>query len=90
MVPTDPQLSEVIRGYEAALLPLALRLRGRDGADLDDLLQEGRISIWAAVRRGRVPNLDVAFHRMQDWVRHIRLQNPAPYEDMLELGELDR
>jgi hypothetical protein len=87
---TDPQLSEVIRGYEKQLLPLALRLRGRDGADLDDLLQEGRISIWAAVRRDRVPSLDVAFKRMQNWVRHIQLQNPAAYEDMLELGELDR
>lgn len=87
---TDPQLSEAIRGYEKQLLPLALRLRGRDGADLDDLMQEGYISIWAALRRGRVPNLDVAFKRMQNWVRHIQLQNPAAYEDMLELGELDR
>ena len=79
----DPQLSEAIKGYEAALLPLALRLAGRDGAELDDLLQEGRISVWQALERGVVPSMYVASKRMLMWVRHLRPQSPAPYEDML-------
>ena len=81
---SDPQLSETIKGYEAALVPLALRLVGRDGADLDDLIQEGRISIWQALKRGVTPSLDIAFKRMQMWVRHLRPQNPADYMDMEE------
>lgn len=84
---TDPQLSEAIKGYEAALLPLALRLVGRDGADLDDLIQEGRISVWQALKLDKVPSLDIAFKRMLMWVRTLRPQNPAPYQDMEEYVE---
>lgn len=84
---TDPLLSEAIRGYEAALLPLALRLRGRDGAEVDDLMQEGRLSVWVALQNGRTPSLDIAFKRMQMWVRTLRPQNPAPYDEMLELPD---
>lgn len=79
---TDPQLSEAIKGYEAALLPLALRLAGRDGAEVDDLMQEGRISIWQALMAGAVPSLAIAFKRMLMWIRTLRPQNPAPYEEI--------
>ncbi len=80
---TDPALSTEIAEYEGELLRLALRLRGRDGADLDDLLQEGRISVWAALVNDKPVSLTVAFKRMLLWVRHLRPQNPAPYSDML-------
>lgn len=79
---TDPALSEAIKGYEAALLPLALRLAGRDGAEVDDLMQEGRISIWQALKQGIEPSLAVAFKRMLMWIRTLRPQNPAPYEEI--------
>lgn len=82
MTLADPALSEAIKGYEAALLPLALRLAGRDGAEVDDLLQEGRISVWQALRQGLEPNLTIAFKRMLMWVRTLRPQNPAPYEEI--------
>ena len=84
---SDPQLSEAIKGYEVALLPLALRLAGRDGAEVDDLMQEGYISIWQALKNGRTPSLVIAYKRMIDWVRHLRPQNPAPYADMEEYVE---
>jgi hypothetical protein len=81
----DPQLSEAIKSYEVALLPLALRLRGgRVGAEVDDLMQEGRMSIWHAIKNGKTPSLDIAFKRMQMWVRHLAPQNPADYVDMEE------
>lgn len=78
----DPQLSEAIKSYEAALLPMALRLAGRDGAEVDDLMQEGYISIWQALKNGVEPSLVVASKRMLMWVRTLRPQNPSPYEDM--------
>lgn len=82
---TDPQLSEVIKGYEAALLPLALRLAGRDGAEVDDLMQEGFISIWSALENGVTPSMGIAFKRMLAWIRYIRPHTPCAYTDMLEL-----
>lgn len=87
---TDPALSEAIKGYEAGLLPLALRLEGRDGADLDDLIQEGRISVWDALRKDVTPNLDIAFARMKMWVRHLRRQNPVPYAELVRLDDIER
>lgn len=84
---SDPQLSEMIRGYEAALLPLALRLAGRDGAEVDDLMQEGRLSVWDALRRGVEPSLVIAWKRMLMWVRYLRPQNPAPYEEIEGLDD---
>jgi hypothetical protein len=84
----DPQLSEAIKGYEAALLPLALRLAGRNGAEVDDLIQEGRISLWGPLAEGTTPSLDICFFRMKMWCRHLIPQNPGPYEEMdLLVGE---
>lgn len=79
---SDPKLSEMIATLEVALVPLARRLVGRNGAELDDLIQEGRISIWQALSRNVTPSSDVSYKRMLQWCRHLQPQNPAPYEDM--------
>lgn len=79
---SDPQLSEEIKSYEASLRPFALRLVGRDGAELDDLVQEGRISVWTALAQDLPPSMDIAYKRMLAWVRHLKPQNPIPYEDI--------
>lgn len=79
---TDPALSDAIRGYEAALLPFALRLAGRNGAEVDDLMQEGRLSLWGPLREGRLPSLEVCSLRMKQWVRHLQPQNPCPYQEL--------
>ena len=47
---------------------------GRNGAELDDLVQEGRLSIWQAVGRGVTPSRDIVIARMQDWVRYVGIQ----------------
>jgi DNA-directed RNA polymerase specialized sigma24 family protein len=83
---SDPALSEAIKGYETALLPFAQRLVGRDGAELDDLVQEGRISIWGALAKGVPPSMDTAFNRMRMWCRHLKPQNPVDY---LEIERAD-
>lgn len=85
---TDPELSDAIKGYEKALHPLAKRLEGRNGADYQDLIQEGRISLWGPLATGTVPSLEICFSRMKMWVRHLVPQNPGPYEEMdLVIGE---
>lgn len=84
----DPALSAAIKSYETSLLPLARRLEGRNGAEVDDLIQEGRLSLWGPLAEGRTPSLDICFMRMKMWVRHLIPQNPGPYEEMdLVVGE---
>ncbi len=82
---SDPMLSDQIKAYEKDLHPLALRLVGRDGAEYDDLMQEGYIAIWQCLIKGIVPSMTVVFGRMLNWIRHIRLQNPAAYYEILPL-----
>jgi DNA-directed RNA polymerase specialized sigma24 family protein len=86
---SDPALSEAIKGYEMSLMSLALRLVGREGAEVDDLMQEGRIVVWQALVRGLVPSMVLAYKRMISWVKYLRTQNPAPYEEMLSYEALE-
>ena len=79
---TDPKLSEQIQKYEEALRPFARRLVGRDGAEMDDRIQEGRISVWVALSKGVTPSMEMAYRRMLMWVRTLRPQNPTAYEEI--------
>jgi DNA-directed RNA polymerase specialized sigma24 family protein len=83
----DPQLSSAIEAQEAMLHPLAMRLRGRDGADYDDLMQEGRMSVWQDLLAGREPQEYFAWQRMLKWIRHIKIQNPKPYAELFQLTD---
>ena len=83
----EPQLSSAIEAQDAMLHPLAMRLQGRDGADYDDLMQEGRISVWRDIAAGREPQEYFAWQRMLSWLRHIKIQNPRPYADMLQVQD---
>lgn len=85
LVLLEPYLSSAIEAQDAMLHPLAMRLQGRDGADYDDLMQEGRISVWADIMAGREPQAVYAWQRMLKWLRHIKIQSPQPYSDMLQV-----
>lgn len=82
---SDPQLSAWIASYETTLLPIALKLRGVEGAEVDDLMQEGRIALWQCALAGVVPNIGIIYKRMLNWLRFIRTQTPGDYDDMLPL-----
>lgn len=82
---TDPHLSKLIKSYEPMMHPLARRLSGRDGAEYDDLMQEGRVAVWQAIENGKTPSTDIAYKRMLNWLRHLRPQNPSPYDEILVL-----
>lgn len=81
-------INGIIASYEGALTELARKYEGRNGTDLDDLVQEGRISIWMAVERGITPSLEVVEFRMRDVVRWHGRRNPVPYEQMLPIEGL--
>ena len=82
----DPELSDAIKSYAKALHPLAKRLEGRNGADYQDLIQEGYISLWGPLAEGFTPSLDICLLRMKMWVRHLASQNPGPYEEIARDG----
>lgn len=87
LVLLEPQLSSIIASYESMLRPLARRLTGRDGAEEDDLMQEGYLSVWADIMAGREPQEYFAWQRMLSWLRHIRIQNPKPYAELLQITD---
>lgn len=84
---TDPLLSAQIKSYEPMLHPLARRLSGRDGAEEDDLMQEGFIAVWQCIAAGKTPSKDICYKRMLNWLRHIRPQLPAPYDEIVALTD---
>lgn len=79
--------SAQIADYEDALHALARRLVGRNGAELDDLVQEGRIFVWQSLQREVFPSAEMIRNRMVDYVRWLGRQTPIPYEAMLPLDD---
>ncbi len=67
---TDDQ----IRAWLPAIEPMARQLSRVNGgvAEYDDLVQEGMISVWDALRRDREPSAQVIRFRMIDWVRYCK------------------
>lgn len=86
---TDAQVAS----YEAACEALARRFVGRNEAEFDDLVQEGRILVWLSLQRGIKPSSEMIANRMEDYVRWLgTLQgksrhDPVPYEAMLPLDD---
>lgn len=82
-------LNEAIAAEEPRLKRLAYRYVDRNGAELDDLVQEGRIAIWQSLERDVHPSNEFIENRMKMWIRHLGGQLPADYEDMLPLEALE-
>lgn len=56
------------------------------GAEYDDLVQEGLISVWQSLQRGVNPAL-VVENRMRDYLRYLGRQTPVSYEELLPLED---
>lgn len=80
--------SAEIARYERTLEGIARRYVGRNGAELDDLVQEGRIFVWQSLQRGIPPSAEMIGNRMVDYVRWLGRQTPIPYEAMLPIDDL--
>ena len=79
--------SEQVAAYEAACSALARKYVGRNGAEHDDLVQEGRIFVWQSLERGIPPSAEMIENRMRDYVRWLGRQTPIPYEALLPLED---
>lgn len=93
-----------VADYRPQVEDVARRLAGsraaRDvGAEYDDLVQEGLISVWQALQRGVTPSMEVVLDRMKSWMRLLARQTGRdipqplrpqhiPYEQLLPLDDL--
>ena len=81
--------SSEIAAYSDLVRNLAYYYTGWAGAELDDLEQEGRISVWQALANGVLPSERVIRGRMLNLVRYLRrirrYEISVDYETLLDL-----
>lgn len=83
-------LNDSVAEYHDLIRRIARRYVGFGTAELDDLMQEGRISIWRALEQGVTPSKVIIERRMIGWVRYCRrlIHNDAiAYEKFLPWDE---
>lgn len=78
-------MNERVSRYRGTCEALAKQFVGQNGAELDDLVQEGLLNVWLTLERGVTPSAGIIENRMRDWVRWLGRQTPIPYEQMLPL-----
>lgn len=76
-----------VAAYGDLVESLARKFVGRNGAEFDDLVQEGLISAWQALCRGVTPSPLVIEYRMRDWTTWLGRQSPVEYGQMLPLDD---
>jgi DNA-directed RNA polymerase specialized sigma24 family protein len=79
--------SAEVAAYRPKVGILALMFKGWNGAEVDDLEQEGLIAVWQSLARGVTPTETFITNRMRDWVRWLKRQTPIPYQAMLPLDD---
>lgn len=67
--------SDDVAAYHDLVKKQARRYVGRAGAELDDLVQEGLISVWTHLQNGFSPSVTAIHNAQKDWVRKLRRQN---------------
>lgn len=80
-------INDQIAGYRGLVESLAHKFVGRNGAEYDDLVQEGLIDVWQSLERGITPAAEQIENRMKDWVRWLGRREPIEYGTMLPLDE---
>jgi DNA-directed RNA polymerase specialized sigma24 family protein len=73
--------SEAVAAYRPVCTKLANQLNGVQGAEFDDLYQEGLIAAWMSLQNGIAPSNTFIKNRMLDWVRKCRRRGFSGYED---------
>ena len=66
----------VIETWMEDITKIAWKFTGKFGAELDDLVQEGMISVWMNLEAGKSPSKTAIKHRMINWVDHIKRHQP--------------
>ncbi len=70
----DAVTSEQVAEYDGLCEALARKFKGRAGAEIDDLVQEGRIAVWQSLQDGQPPSASYVEYAMRMWVTTLRRQ----------------
>lgn len=81
-------LNEAIGAEQSRVESIARQLAGIDGVEYDDLVQEGLIAVWQSLENGVPPTSTFIRNRMLNWVKYVRRQLPADYQDILPLNDV--
>lgn len=79
------RLNEAVGAEQSRVESIARQLAGIDGVEYDDLVQEGLIAVWLSLENGVAPTNGFIRNRMLNWVKFVRRQLPADYQDILPL-----
>lgn len=78
-------MNDNVAAYRYLVRKCAWRFVGRNGAEFDDLEQEGLIFVWTTLEKGAMPSPEHIQNRMKNWVRYLGRQLPCPYERLLRI-----
>jgi DNA-directed RNA polymerase specialized sigma24 family protein len=78
-------MNSAVSAYLGTVESLARKYDGRQGAEKDDLIQEGLIFVWQSLEKKICPAAWMIENRMKDYVRWMGRKNPTPYEAMLPI-----
>jgi DNA-directed RNA polymerase specialized sigma24 family protein len=75
--------SEDVAAYRGMVAQIARRYIGAQGAEFDDLEQEGLISVWRVLSQGNYrPSAKVIHNACIDWVRYCGRRGYGGYEPL--------
>lgn len=80
-------MNTAVGAYKSTVENLAQQFVGRNGAEFDDLVQEGLINVWQSLMRKVTPSADIIEDRMKNYVRWLGRRLPTPYEALLPLDD---
>jgi DNA-directed RNA polymerase specialized sigma24 family protein len=86
-------MSDRVADYRGLVESLAEKLANSDataGAEYDDLVQEGLITVWQALQRGIPVSGEIITDRMLTWIQYQRRQRRGEvgsYETLLPLDD---
>ena len=61
--------------------------RGINGAEFDDLVQEGLIAVWQSLEQGVTPSQAHMRARMLNYIRWLGRRGPVPYYTAMPMDE---
>lgn len=80
-------MNDRVAAYRGLVESLARKFVGWNGAELDDLVQEGLINVWQTLERGVTPAAEIIEYRMGSYTKWLGRHTPVPYEAMLPLDD---
>lgn len=78
--------NERVQMFEPMVRALARKYVGRNGAEYDDLVQEGLIDVWLTLRAGKFPSPKYIQMRMSRYCTFLAKHQHLSYDETVGLN----